>query len=287
MDSEASKLRIGAWQGPIVDNGFEQNLAKVRAVIEETRGLGLDFLCFPEVYLSGYSAAAIAESSVPLDHPSLVGFIAESRRHDTVILVGMAERRAGKIYNTELVIHAGRLLGTYHKTLLTGFDAKHFATDLDLPVFEAKGIKFGVVICHDTSFVEPALYLRWRGARLLFTPHFNNIAPEGFPGGGRGISYWEHRTMVLNNQAALATLLKMVVVRSNVIVVTPEHLGSGDSNIWDMHGKLVAAGTPFVEGVVTAEFERRIFEEEHWIDRRQVPAALLDMIAEAAHAYPR
>ena len=93
--------------------------------------------------------------------------------------------------------------------------------------------------------------------------------------------------MVLNNQAALATLLKMVVVRSNVIVIGADHLGLGDSNIWDMDGVLVAQGTPFVECVVTAEFDQRIFLEEHWIDRRDVPVELVEMIAQAAQRYPR
>lgn len=280
-------IRIGTWQGPIRDNAFDANLDKVRHVIEESRDFHLDFLCFPETYLSGYSPEAITESSVPLDDPRLVQFIEESKAHETVLLVGMSERSGGHIFNTQLVICQGRLLGTYHKTMLTGHDAKYFATDLDLPVFEAKGIKFGVVICHDTSFVEPALCLRWKGARLLFTPHYNSIPPEGNRGAQRVVTFWKHRSMVLNNQAALAALLKMVVVRSNVIIITPEYLGSGDANIWDMDGELVAAGTPFVEGLTTAEFDESIFREEHWIDRRKVPAELLDMIAEAAHSYPR
>jgi len=46
--------------------------------------------------------------------------------------------------------------------------------------------------------------------------------------------------MVLNNQAALAALLKMVVVRSNVVIVREGHLGAGDANIWDMNGEVVA-----------------------------------------------
>lgn len=281
------KIRIGSWQGPIVDNDFDQNLAKVRAVLDQTAASKLDFLCFPEVCLSGYSAQAIHESSVTLDHPPLQEFIAESRRYDTVILVGMAERRDGQVFNTQLVIYHGGLLGIYHKTMLTGYDAQNFVNDLEMPVFEAKGIKFGVAICHDTSFVEPALYLRWRGARLLFTPHFDDIAPRGFPTSSHRVSCWEHRTMVLNNQAALATLLKMVVVRSNVIIVNANQLGSGDSNIWNMDGVLVAEGTPFVECVVTAEFDQRVFLEEHWIDRRDVPVRLVEMIAEAASEYPR
>jgi predicted amidohydrolase len=282
-----SKIKIGTWQGPVADNDFHTNLQKVKSVLEDSRNLGLDFLCFPETYLSGYSVRAIQKSACSLDHPEIIRFIDESKKYGTVILVGMSEKVKDQIYNSQLVVYQGDLLGVAHKTMLTEYDARYFSTDLSLPVFTAKGIKFGVAICHSTSFVEPALYLRWKGARLLFTPHFNNQPPAGFVQNGKAVSFWEHRTMVLNNQAALATLLKMVVVRSNIVVVEPNALGVGDSNIWDMDGVLVAQSEPFTECLVTAEFDRQIFLEEHWIDRLEVPLALLDMIAQAAKEYPR
>jgi len=280
-----SKIKIGSWQGAVADNDFLKNLQKVKSVLEDSRDLGLDFLCFPETYLSGYSARAIQESACSLDHPEITRFIDESIKYDTVILVGMSEKVNDQIYNSQLVVYHGDLLGVAHKTMLTEFDARYFTTDLSLPVFIAKGIKFGVAICHTTSFVEPALYLRWKGARLLFTPHFNNLPPAGIVQNGKPVSFWEHRTMVLNNQAALATLLKMVVVRSNIVVVEENALGVGDSNIWDMDGVLVAQGEPFTECLVSAEFDRQVFLEEHWIDRRELPVTLLDMIAQAAKEY--
>ncbi len=279
------KIRIGSYQGPIVDNNIDQNLLKVKEVLHQTEGMGLDFLCFPEIFLSGYSQRAVLESSIPLNDSRLVEFIQQTAVYDTVILVGMSEQDGGKIFNTQIVTYQGRLLGKYHKTILTEEEKQVFSSDLDLPVFEAKGIRFGIVICHDTSFVEPALYIRWRGARLLFTPHYNDIPPSGINTPNGKVSFWEHRTMVLNNQAALATLLKMVVVRSNVVMVKEGHLGAGDSNIWDMNGVMVASGIPFTESVVTAEFERRIFQVEHWINRKEVPVELLDKIAQASREY--
>jgi predicted amidohydrolase len=282
-----TKIKIGTWQGPVADNDLHKNLQKVKSILEDSQSSGLDFLCFPETYLSGYSPRAIQESACALDHPEITNFIDESKKYATVILVGMSEKVKDKIYNSQLVIYQGDLLGVARKTILTEYDARYFSTDLSLPVFTAKGIRFGVAICHCTSFVEPALYLRWKGARLLFTPHFNNQPPTGFVQNGKAVSFWEHRTMVLNNQAALATLLKMVVVRSNIVMVEADALGMGDSGIWDMDGVLVAQGQPFTECLVSAEFDRQIFVGEHWIDRREVPLALLDMIAQAAKEYPR
>jgi predicted amidohydrolase len=281
------RIRIGSFQGPIVDKDFKCNLGKVEEIPDQTRDMRLDFLCFPETFLSGYSQQAARESSVSLNDPRLVEFIKRSAGYDTVILVGISERDKNKIFNTQIIVYQGSLLGKYHKTMLTEEDRQVFSSDLELPVFEAKGIKFGVVICHDTSFVEPALYLRWQGARLLFTPHYNDISPDGIDTLNGKVTFWEHRTMVLNNQAALATLLKMVVVRSNVVIIDKNHLSAGDSNIWDMNGIVVASGIPFTECVVTAEFDLRIFQEEHWINRKQVPVDLLTKIAKAAKEYKK
>jgi predicted amidohydrolase len=282
------KIRIGSWQGPIVEGDLAKNTAKVKEVIDETRALKLDFLCFPECYLSGYRPESVKKCAVPADDPAIADLLRFTANDDTVILVGFAERKEGRIFNTALVAYKGQVLGLPHKTMLVPvYDTAIFATDLDLPVMEAKNIKFGVAICHTTSFVEPSLYLRWRGARLLFTPHYNDIPPGGITESGDHHTFWEHRTMVLNNQAALAALLKMVVVRSNIVMVTEEHLGAGDSNIWDMNGVCVAAGQPFTEALVTAEFDKEIFLKEHWISRKEIPVQLLDMIAQAAKEYPR
>lgn len=282
----SGQIHIGSYQGPIVDGDPQANLAVVLRVYAAAVRQSLHFVCFPEVYLTGYSPAAVNNAALAPDGPEVQRLLAATRGQPTVLLVGSAIRRADGIYNAQLVIHDGRLRGIAHKTLLTrGYDDRLFKTDLALPVFVAHGIRFGVAICHSTSFVEPALYLRWRGARLLFTPHFNDIAPYTETPDGFSMSFWGHRQMVLNNQAALATLLKMVVVRSNVVIVRPDALGAGDSNIWNMDGALVAAGEPFTEQLVTASFDRAIFTREHWIDRREVPVQLLEMIADAARQY--
>ncbi len=282
------KIRIGSWQGPVEENNVRKNLDKVKSVLEQAGNLKLDFICFPETFLTGITQQAVKESSISLDGPEMRELLEYSKGFDTVVLVGASLKIDGKYYNSQIVLHKGNLLGISHKTMLTEEDSRIFSTDLNLPVYEAKGVKFGVAICHTTSFVEPALYLRWKGARLLFTPHYNNIPPEGFmTSSGERVTFWEHRTMVLNNQAALATLLKMVVVRSNIVTIGGKGLGSGDSNIWDMNGNLVAGGVPFTECLVSAEFDKKIFLEEHWISRREVPAELCEMIAEAARKYPR
>lgn len=280
-------IRISTYQGPLADGQVGKNIEKVKETLREQSEQGTDFLCFPETFLTGYSPEAIQYASLAQEDPRLKELIAFTKPYDTVLLVGMSEKVGDECHNVQLVIYQGKLLGKQEKTMLTrGYDDRYFKTRLDLPVFEAKGVRFGICICHTTSFVEPALLLRLKGARLLFTPHFNNIHPQIKLPDGSEATFSDHRRMVLANQAGLAALLKMVVVRSNIVQIDKECLGAGDSNIWDMDGQLVAAGKPFTECVVTKDFPLDIFQKEHYmIDRREVPLELYHMIADQAAVY--
>lgn len=277
------QIRIGAWQGPVAENDPDRNIETVKSVVRQGAEAGLDFLCFPECFLSGYTPEAIAGAALSPEDPRLQDLAAYCGQYDMVVLVGLCLKREDGILNGQLVTYRGDVLGISPKTMLTEYDARYFLRDLSLPVYEAKGVRFGVAICHSTSFVEPALCLRWKGARLLFTPHYNHIRAQGFD----GVTFWAHRSLVLRNQAALATLLKMVVVRSNITGWDDSGLSSGDSGIWDMDGEAVVMGVPFTQQLVTAAFDRAIFEREHWIDRREVPLALLEETLRAAREYPR
>jgi len=285
-------IKIASYQGPIVNGDFAANHARVVKVYAQAATQGVDFVCFPECFLSGYTLESCVACEKAIDAPEMQA-LAALTRGGPAMLVGFTEKRDTKRYNSVAVYADGNLLGVQTKTQLCRgradqppeSEAAYANSELGVHVFEHKGIKFGVCICHTTSFPEPAMLLRLKGARLLFTPHFNNLSPD-YTSAEHGLIGWAgHREMVLNNQAGLATLLKMVVVRSNIITAEPDALGSGDSNIWDMNGRLVAAGMPFVEQLVTAEFPKEIFLREHWIDRRQVPLNLYEQILEAAREY--
>jgi predicted amidohydrolase len=232
---------------------------------------GTDFLCFPEGYLSNYSA----DLAVSLDDPRVEQLARASRRHDMVTVVGLSEKEAGQVLNTALVLYRGAMLGKYRKTMLTGSDKKVFASDYGLPVFEAKGIPFGVIICHDSSFVEPALTMRWMGARLLFSPHYNSISSDRMD---------EHRIKVRNNHIGLATLLQMVVVRSNVVGWKEDRLGYGDSAIFSPLGEVVAAAPLFQETLISAEFEKGVFKDQRWARREEIPLPVLEQLWQAGRS---
>jgi len=258
------KVKIFAYQGKC-NRDFDKNLKKVLEITEECGRKGADFLCFPEGYLSNYSA----ELAVELNDPRIEKLVRFSGRFDMVSIVGVSEREGDKVLNTALVLYRGVILGKYRKTMLTGSDKKIFAHEYSLPIFQAKGIKFGVIICHDSSFVEPALVMRKKGARLLFSPHYNSISSDRMD---------EHRKKVRNNHIGLSTLLQMVVVRSNVVGWTEVKLGYGDSAIFSPLGEELAAAPLFQETLISAVFDRSVFGSESWASQSEVPREVSEQL---------
>ena len=78
-------------------------------------------------------------------------------------------------YNAASVLAGGRILGTYCKRELPNYqvfdERRYFASgrDAGLPplVFEAGGVAFGVLICEDAWFEEPASLAKAAGAQVL------------------------------------------------------------------------------------------------------------------------
>ena len=264
-------FKISAYQGKCFPE-VDENFRKVREIIGKAGQNRSDFLCFPEAYLSNYSP----KLAIPLDDERIFELAKEAERFSMVVVVGLSEKEKNRIFNTAVVLYNGRVIGKYRKTILTDDDKKVYSPGASLPVFEAKGVRFGVIICKDSSFIEPALVMRLKGARLLFSPHNNSISRDQMD---------EHRILVRNNHVGLAALLQMVVVRSNVVTVDDQYLGYGDSAIFSTDGTVVAAAQLFAETLISAEFKESTFKEEKWRRFDDPPKRIHLLLCDAIEKY--
>jgi len=267
-------MRIAAYQGVCADGDVAANIATTTKVYDQAMALGADFLLLPETFLSGYgSREPVERGALTLDDPRLVALLAHTAQNDMVLIVGLGERQGAAIYNTALIIQRGAILGAYRKTMLTGSDFRdmHFATDWDLPVWRAKGVVFGVIICADSSYVEVAQTLWWQGAQIIFSPHYNSMPSQAMD---------DHRLHVRNNHRGLAALLQVPVVRANVI--NWEHaprLGYGDSAIFDARGEPLAEAGLFREALITADVD--LAAKPPIGGRWRIPRAVREQLARA------
>ncbi|MHB8953203.1 MAG: carbon-nitrogen hydrolase family protein [Pirellulaceae bacterium] len=271
-----NNIVISVYQGVCQEGDFMANLATVRKGLEEAKSRGSQFVVFPECFLSGYeSREAVERGARALNDPDLKQFIAESAAHDMVVLVGLARRAGDGLYNTELVIHRGGLLGFYDKVMLTpgDRDSLGFLPGAAVPVFQAHGIRFAVIICADTSYPHVAMAARLQGAELLFTPHNNEID---------AVAADDHRRWVRNCHIGLACQLKMAVARANNVKSNrPGQIGYGDSFILSPQGTPLAEAKLFKTELITATVTPEMFRAPWvWGDLNEVPSALRAQLAQ-------
>jgi len=207
-------MRVAAYQGPVVFGDAEANLQTVLESLRAAEEQRVQILCLPETFLHGYfpSAEQARANAVDLGGDEFQYLLKRLEPYSPTLILGLNELRGDTLYNTAVVVERGRLLGRYSKNYLV-FD--YFERGHEFPVFERDGVKFGVIICADSSYMEPARIEAMRGAQIIFSPHFNYIGYDGLE---------DHTWRVRQQHVARAIENDVHVVRANVVV--PESQGA-------------------------------------------------------------
>lgn len=241
-------MRIGHCQLDSQLGDFDGNLRKVIAGLERADRERVDIVSFPECFLTGYpdKADAARRDAFAIDSPQVMRFLDATNRFEAVCIVGFNEMRGADLYNTALIAHKGHLLGHYSKC--SAYQAFH-KQGREFPVFTYKGLTFGVIICSDGGFIEPARLLALQGAQVIFAPHFNYITAPGL------IS---HFMKVRADHVARAVENSVYFVRGNNVslggreecITGYDGIGYGDSYIVDPHGEIVVRSRRHVEDFI-------------------------------------
>src|SRR5262245_57836232 len=170
-------MRIGHCQIEVKADDFEGNLSKVVTWLERAARDRIEIVCFPECCLTGYpdTEELARKGAFAADSPEAMKVLDRTAKYDAIAIVGFNELRGKDLYNTALVVYKGHVLGTYSKC--SAYQAFH-KQGREFPVFERNGVKFGVIICSDGGYIEPARILAVKGAKIVFAPHYNYIDKE-------------------------------------------------------------------------------------------------------------
>ena len=164
---------VAAVQVRTVPGEVAANITRLRRAV--ARVPNTDVLVLPELCLSGYSTdpAYVATVAEATDRPGVQ--LDEYRRlsvaRNCVVVAGMPERAGDAVYNSAVVLDAGRLLGVYRKLHLFDLEQTAFtAGDVGLPVFEARGLRIGVASCYHLRCPEGVRSLAVRDVDLVAVP---------------------------------------------------------------------------------------------------------------------
>jgi predicted amidohydrolase len=160
-------------------------------------------------------------------------------------IVGFTEiDRLGRLFNSAAVVSGGTIVGVYRKLHPAIRRSVYQAGDA-MPVFTVAGLTFGIIICLDSTYAEPARSMATRGAAALFVPTNN-----GLPAVKAGPELAAEARKV---DIARATENGVSVIRADVVGSTSELASYGSSGIVGPDGTVLASAAG--DDLLIAEIE--------------------------------
>jgi predicted amidohydrolase len=168
-------MRIACVQANVA---FANPAANAEAAIRKLRDLksrGVDLAVFPEAYLTGYCVSNPDEAesiAIPRESDQIRAIQNEVDALGIGAVVGFAEQGVeGELYNAAAICEPGVPTRFYRKTHLPFLGYDRFSDPgAELPIFDTRWGKIGVLVCFDLRPPEAARTLALKGAELIVLP---------------------------------------------------------------------------------------------------------------------
>ncbi len=135
-------------------------------------------------------------------------------------------------------------MGLYRK-LHPAINRSVYEVGCNVPVFRVGELKFGIVICNDSNYSEPARLIAGQGATALFVPTNNGLPPTR--------AHAELVAQARNVDVSTAVENSMWVIRADAAGRTGELVSYGSSGIVDPNGMVVQSARELREDLIVAE----------------------------------
>jgi predicted amidohydrolase len=172
-------VKIAAYQAPLLPPGSPAGLDLIRRQVRSCEEQGVAVLCCPEGILGGLAdyAADPGAFAIATQGDGLRTVLAPLASETVTTIVGFTEVTAtGRLYNAAAVYHQGSVIGVYRK-LYPAINRSVYDPGDQMPVFRIGDLTFGIVICNDSNYLEPARIMAARGATALFVPTNTGLPP--------------------------------------------------------------------------------------------------------------
>ena len=194
---------IIALASPRIATSIEEGLDKIKQSLSDAAAQGAEIICFPEAYLPGLRGQDF--QVLPFDQARqerVLQAVAQWARLYAVATILCMERltEAGRQIVAVVIDARGQIQGTQTKNQLDPTEDSFYVPGNARRLFEIKGIKFGVVICHEGwRYPETVRWAAIRGAKIVFHPHHTGSDQEGVrltQWGAAGGPYYEKAMMM-------------------------------------------------------------------------------------------
>lgn len=233
-----SNTRVGA-----IDRNTDSLIADMLRARDE---LGAELIVFPELTLCGYPPEdLLLHKGLQRSVDDAAARVIREVRGITVCF-GLPEYVDGRIYNSAIVARDGRVIATHRKWKLPNyavFDEKRYFEPGDKPtVFDIQGIRFGLIICEDAWFPDPAAACAGAGAHAI-------IVINGSPFNTK------QRAARRQSLSSRARETGLPIIYLNMVGGQDELVFDGGSFAQDAAGELAFQAPVFEEGVYLVDLE--------------------------------
>ena len=241
------------------------NARRIATMARDAFALGARLVVAPELGLSGYPPEdlLLRPAFMQACADALQSLAAELSNFEGLHVVGGHPHQLGvrgdvrskshlvqKRLNAASVLSGGRVLATYCKRELPNYqvfdERRYFASGRDqgqgAVVFEVEGLRFGLLVCEDAWFDEPAQLARAAGAQALCVI---NASPFHTDKAGE-----RERRM-----AERARATRLPILYSHLVGGQDEVVFDGSSFAVDAGGQVVARAAAFAEDALEVSFD--------------------------------
>jgi predicted amidohydrolase len=242
-------MKVAAYQAPLPATGSMGVLALIREQVGWCESNDVEILCCPEGVLGGLADYTTRPADIALDVEGgqLDALLAPLASDRVATILGFTEiDRGGRLYNSAAVFHKGAVVGTYRK-LYPAINRSVYEAGDKTPVFTVGSLIFGILICNDFNYFEPARIMASRGAAALFVPTNNGLPPtKAGP---------ELVAEARNVDIARAVENSVYVIRADVAGRAEGLLSYGSSGIVNPEGILLQSARQLGPDLIVADIE--------------------------------
>jgi predicted amidohydrolase len=244
-------MKVAAYQAPHLPFGSMAAVGLIRSQLDACEAAGVAVLCCPEAVIGGlaHESDGQAPSSVALTVAGgeLEAVVAPLLDSPVVTIVGFTELDlSGQVFNAAAVLAGGRVAAVYRKVYPGYRTALRAGTDL--PVYRFGPARFGVIICNDLWYIEPARVLSAAGAAVIFVPTnsgHRHVLSESASFRARGD----------NLPVARAVDTTTTIVVADIAGRQGDRVAPGFTSIVDPDGVVLAKAPSLTDALVMADVE--------------------------------
>ena len=242
-------MKVAAYQAPLRAAGSIESLSLIHEQVVWCESNGVEILCCPEGVLGGLADYASQPADIAIDAEAghLQALLTPLASERVATILGFTEiDRVGRLYNSAAVFNQGSVVGIYRK-LYPAINKSVYEAGNKLSVFTVSDLTFGIIICNDSNYYEPARIMASQGATALFVPTNTGLPPtKGGP---------ELVAEARNCDIARAVENSVWVIRADVAGRTESLVSYGSSGIVSPDGMVLQSARRLGPDLIVADIK--------------------------------